>query len=153
MKNKALRGALIAASLALAPLAAHADHRHDHHDPYGDRHWDGHHDWRGGIVIRDHHPHWHSGRWVHEWHGGVLGWWWIVDGMWHPYAAPVYPYPAPYAPPVIIEREAPPVVIIPQPAVPQSGPYWYYCDSARGYYPYVTRCPEGWRPVSPTPPQ
>ena len=28
-------------------------------------------------------------------------------------------------------------------------PYWYYCDSEETYYPYVTECPEGWRPVVP----
>ena len=39
---------------------------------------------------------------------------------------------------------------------PASGPppqqFWYYCDSGRGYYPYVTSCPEPWRPVPATPP-
>ncbi len=29
---------------------------------------------------------------------------------------------------------------------------WYYCDSAKAYYPYVANCPEGWRPVQATPP-
>lgn len=29
---------------------------------------------------------------------------------------------------------------------------WYYCDSAKGYYPYVSQCPEGWRSVPATPP-
>jgi hypothetical protein len=24
---------------------------------------------------------------------------------------------------------------------------WYYCDSAKAYYPYVSTCPEAWRPV------
>ena len=27
--------------------------------------------------------------------------------------------------------------------------YWYYCGSARAYYPYVGACPEGWTPVVP----
>lgn len=42
-----------------------------------------------------------------------------------------------------------------QPA-PASSQNWYYCESARAYYPYVQRCPEKWRPVAaqpPTPPQ
>lgn len=30
---------------------------------------------------------------------------------------------------------------------------WYYCDSARAYYPYVQSCAEGWRPVAATPPR
>jgi hypothetical protein len=42
------------------------------------------------------------------------------------YGDPMYPYP--------------------EPAAPQ---YWYYCDSAGAYYPYVAECPEGWQPVVP----
>jgi hypothetical protein len=30
---------------------------------------------------------------------------------------------------------------------PAHAAQWYYCDSARAYYPYVSACPEGWRPV------
>jgi hypothetical protein len=29
---------------------------------------------------------------------------------------------------------------------------WYYCDSAKNYYPYVQQCAEGWRTVPATPP-
>jgi hypothetical protein len=29
---------------------------------------------------------------------------------------------------------------------------WYYCDSARSYYPYSSQCSEGWRTVPATPP-
>lgn len=29
---------------------------------------------------------------------------------------------------------------------------WYYCDSARAYYPYVAGCAEGWRTVPSAPP-
>jgi hypothetical protein len=35
----------------------------------------------------------------------------------------------------------------PQP--PESG-YWYYCKDAKGYYPYVKRCPSGWMKVVPS---
>ncbi|HYR35494.1 MAG TPA: DUF6515 family protein [Burkholderiales bacterium] len=42
----------------------------------------------------------------------------------------------------------PPVAQAPAPA-PGT---WYYCDSARGYYPYVSQCPEGWRSVPASPP-
>lgn len=31
--------------------------------------------------------------------------------------------------------------------------YWYYCDSAHTYYPYVSTCPEPWRPVVAQPEQ
>ena len=27
--------------------------------------------------------------------------------------------------------------------------WWYWCSSARGYYPYVGACPEGWQRVAP----
>lgn len=76
-----------------------------------------------------------------------------------------YPY---YAAPVVYNA-APVVVQAPQPAyVPQSPPprqaapmmqasdnnSWYYCSSAKGYYPYVKQCPEPWQrvPASPAPP-
>ena len=32
---------------------------------------------------------------------------------------------------------------------PGSNGYWYYCQSARAYYPYVPTCPEAWVPVLP----
>ena len=34
----------------------------------------------------------------------------------------------------------------------QTAGNWYYCDSAKSYYPYVGQCPEGWRTVPATPP-
>jgi len=38
-------------------------------------------------------------------------------------------------------------------AAPAAAPgTWYYCDSAKAYYPYVNECKEGWRPVPATPP-
>jgi hypothetical protein len=38
--------------------------------------------------------------------------------------------------PVYIEREPPPLA--PPPA------YWYYCVSAKAYYPSAPTCPEEW---------
>jgi len=35
---------------------------------------------------------------------------------------------------------------------PSPGGIWYYCDSAKAYYPYVPECKEGWREVPATPP-
>jgi hypothetical protein len=67
----------------------------------------------------------------------------------------VVPFGVPYAyPPVVVAP--PPVYVQPSPQVyvqppPQS--YWYYCDSAQAYYPYIQQCPDGWRQVTPTPPQ
>ncbi|HJY75391.1 MAG TPA: DUF6515 family protein [Burkholderiales bacterium] len=40
----------------------------------------------------------------------------------------------------------------PQAAAPQAA-NWYYCESSKNYYPYVTECKEGWRQVPATPPQ
>jgi hypothetical protein len=36
---------------------------------------------------------------------------------------------------------------------PQASATWYYCESSKTYYPYVSQCPEGWRAVPATPPQ
>ena len=54
---------------------------------------------------------------------------------------------------------AAPVAPPPQALPPQAGPApqeapgtWYYCESAKAYYPYVGECKEGWRPVPATPP-
>ena len=99
-------------------------------------------------------------------HGGGPGWWGIGLGLglgWeaariaNPYYYPAYPvyyYPAPvynYYP-----ANPPAVVIEPAPAgatpPAQSVPNWYYCESARGYYPTVRQCPEAWRLVPATPP-
>lgn len=57
----------------------------------------------------------------------------------------------PAQPTVYVEQPAP--VMTPPPPAPQQVPaYWYYCQSARGYYPYVRECAEAWQPVLPQPP-
>ena len=65
--------------------------------------------------------------------------------FWAPwyYPPPYYYYPAP----VVV---SPPVTYIEQGAA--SGSWWYYCESVKGYYPYVKECPAGWERVAPTPP-
>lgn len=135
---------LLSSTLAARGLAAEwQGHEeggwHGHEVP----HW-GHGDiarFREGDLDR-----WRGGHWFHGRHFGRLGWWWIVGGAWYFYPAPVYPYPDPYIPPAVVTRVPPP----PTPSPPQ---YWYYCDSVKGYYPYVADCPEGWRRVAPqTPP-
>ncbi|MGE5638797.1 MAG: hypothetical protein ACM30H_01770 [Clostridia bacterium] len=81
------------------------------------------------------HPGFHSGVHTRIFIGAPL----VVA----PFAAyPYYYAPAPvyYAPPPPAYVEAPP---------PQQ--YWYYCASARAYYPYVQDCPGGWQRVLPTP--
>jgi len=99
--------------------------------------------WRRGDIARFHErdlDRWHGGRWFHGEHIGREGWWWIVDGTWYFYPAPVYPYPDPYSPPEVAAQASP---------APQ---YWYYCTSQKEYYPYITSCPEPWQPVPATPP-
>lgn len=123
----------------------------------GGRHGEERH-WQGREIHRFHEHDlrvWQGGRWHHGRHEGRLGWWWIAAGIWYFYPSPVYPYPDPYTPPVTIINQQPPVVVAPQanaPAQPTTQ-FWYYCDSAKGYYPYVPSCPEAWRPVPAQPPQ
>jgi len=105
--------------------------------------------WRRGDIARFHErdfERWRGGRWFHGDHLGRLGWWWIVDGAWYFYPAPVYPYPDPYRPPSVAVQVPPTVTAPPAPQ------YWYYCASQREYYPYITSCPEAWQPVPATPP-
>lgn len=134
-----------------APLSAVAQHR-DH-----DRAW------RGDIRHFDNHDlhRWRSGAWRHGSHGGRIGWWWVAGGAWYFYPQPVYPYPDPYRPPVVVVEQAPAPVVIPVPVqpAPQVAPapqapaaqFWYYCESAGSYYPYVPTCPSGWKTVPATP--
>ena len=111
--------------------------------------------WHGDIRHFDHRDlhHWRSGRWHHGSHRGHLGWWWVAGGTWYSYAQPVYPYPDPYRPPVVVVEQVPAPVLIPVPLQPaQPVPqFWYYCQAAGGYYPYVPNCPSGWTAVPATP--
>lgn len=118
--------------------------------------------WHGDIRQFDHHDmhRWRSGAWRHGSHGGRVGWWWVAGGMWYFYPQPVYPYPDPYRPPVIVVEQAPQPVVVPIQPAPQVAPvvtppaiqFWYYCEAAGAYYPYVATCPSGWKTVPATPP-
>jgi hypothetical protein len=71
--------------------------------------------------------------------------------FWYPYPYPyaypyAYPYPA-YSPPVVVQQ--PPVYVQPESQAPSRTQYWYYCQSAQAYYPYVRECPGGWMQVVP----
>jgi Family of unknown function (DUF6515) len=48
---------------------------------------------------------------------------------------------------------APPAQTAPAAPQPSASATWYYCESSKTYYPYVSQCPEGWRAVPATPPQ
>ncbi|OGA66905.1 MAG: hypothetical protein A3F77_01185 [Betaproteobacteria bacterium RIFCSPLOWO2_12_FULL_67_28] len=68
-----------------------------------------------------------------------------------------YPYPyyyPPYQPSVVVVPSEPTVYVERPggPAAPESAAYWYYCEGAGAYYPYVRECPGGWQHVSPRPP-
>ena len=85
--------------------------------------------------------------------------WWrpvlIGPPYWSPYyAPPVVVEPSPQ--PVVVQPAPPPVVV--QPPAPQvyvqpddRAAYFYYCDSAKTYYPNVKDCPQGWTRVAPQP--
>jgi hypothetical protein len=111
------------------------------------------HPWRGGDIHGFHHRdlgRWQGGAWRHGHHDGRLGWWWVVGGLWYFYPRPVYPYPDPYVPPVVVA----PAPAQNQPAtVVEPVQYWYYCEATRSYYPYVATCEGGWKPVPASPPQ
>ncbi len=84
----------------------------------------------------------------HGFRGGFIGAH-VVVPLW-PYWGhyrPVYSYPVVSPAPIISVQPVPQVIPPPAPA------YWYYCTNPEGYYPYVSQCPDGWRPVTPTPPQ
>ncbi|MBM4439681.1 MAG: hypothetical protein FJ027_04610 [Candidatus Rokubacteria bacterium] len=74
---------------------------------------------------------------------------------WGPYPYWYYPPPAyVYAPPPLVVQEAPPVYVQQTPPPPPTAApeqYWYYCESAGGYYPTVPSCPEAWVKVPPRP--
>ncbi len=147
--------AVLSCLLTLAPLGAQANPR-----------------WHGEIKRFERHDmgHWRGGAWKHGHHNGRLGWWWVVGGAWYFYPQPIYPYPNPYVPSVVVAPQ--PVVVAPQVySAPQAAPvappeavaptisaapadpqYWYYCDASKTYYPYVATCDAGWRAVPATPP-
>jgi len=145
--KKLIIQAVIAASLAAISLPASADdHRGGEHHEHG---WHDDHRgaWHGDIrhFDRDDSRFWRGGGWRHEWHDGRFGWWWLAAGTWYFYSRPIYPYPDPYIPPVVVVN--PPPEIVPAPPVQ----YWYFCAAANGYYPYVPSCPEGWQAVPASP--
>jgi hypothetical protein len=103
------------------------------------------------------HRHQHHHRHRHHHHARFsVGFgpsvWWTPYPYWY-YAPPPY---AVYAPPPVVVQE-PPVYIQQETAPPPAPPaaaepqYWYYCESAKGYYPTVPSCAEAWVKVPPRP--
>ena len=102
-----------------------------------------------GHRSHGHRSHWHRGH-RHRDHGFRHGFRGPrvrvgigLGTFWGPYWGEGPDWPHDVYPPVVAP---PPVVVQPSPH------YWYYCDSAQAYYPYVPQCPAGWRPVTPPPP-
>ena len=93
----------------------------------------------------------HDG-WHHGWHDSHYGWWWASAGLWALRPVPIYLYDPYVSSPsvVVVQPSAPSAPVV---AAQPTQQYWYYCDAAQAYYPYVSTCPAGWRPVPANPPQ
>ncbi len=143
---------LLLGAVSLSALAQPREREHERdHDRGRGRGW--------GGDIRHFESHdavrWRQGYWHHGHHEGRLGWWWVIGGLWYFYPQPVYPYPDPYQPPVVVIQQSAPVAPAPAPAPAPSvaaPQVWYYCEASSSYYPYVPTCPGGWKVVPATPP-
>jgi hypothetical protein len=124
------------------------------------------HGFRGGWHGDMNHFHqydieiWRGGHWYHGFHDGRNAWWWFAGGIWYAYSAPVYPYPDPFIPPVVmVQTPQPPVYVeqtpsaqvVQQAPAPTGTQFWYYCTNPKGYYPYVPNCSVDWQKVPATP--
>ena len=119
---------LIFVMLSISP--AYADHGHG----------SGGHGWEGGWVFP-------------ALVGGIIAYDLAYPYRYPYYPNPVYtqPYPV-YATPYPVYTQPNTVYVQPAPAQPPAQ-FWYYCAAAKGYYPYVPNCPEGWKSVPAQPPQ
>jgi hypothetical protein len=109
--------------------------------------------WNAGTASASKRHHGWKGRHHHHGHGGWGGWgWWgprvVVDvapgWWWRPVVSLPVVVPFPSHSRVVVEE---PLVYVQKTAPPAS--YWYWCESAEQYYPYVSSCPEPWVPVAP----
>jgi len=157
----------VAISVLMATSSTYADE--DHHanerDYHGREAAREHHEARRDhyvFALRDVHRFnhdefnlWRGGRWNQTCYLGRCGWWWFTGGQWYFYDRPLYPYPLMVSEVTYLEPLAPQVPVMAAPPAPVSLPAqtWYYCESARSYYPYVPSCPEGWKPVPAQPPR
>jgi hypothetical protein len=102
------------------------------------------------------HGDWHRGHWVHDRHGGRLGWWWVVGPVWHYYSRPHSFVVVEQAPPVIVEQAPPatPVTVVQPAPAPAPSPVLYYCKATGTHYPETLHCPGAWLVMTAeTPPQ
>jgi hypothetical protein len=127
-------------------------------------HADEHRRGRGYTFARARMPvqEWNRGHWVHDRHGGRLGWWWVVGAGWYFYERPHSTVIVQQAPPVVVQQVPAPaqtVVVQAPPEQPQvaqapSQPVIYYCKATGTNYPETMSCPGGWQIMTAmTPPQ
>ena len=127
---------MTAVLLVISTVPGHADRGGHGYKGYG---YKGH-----ASRSHGHRGHWHTGHWHRRpWHSGVRVF--ISPGLVVPFGS----YWESYSPSPVVVAPAPRVYVAPAPPPPT---YWYYCDAAQAYYPYVQQCPGGWRQVLPTPP-
>jgi len=86
--------------------------------------------WQGQMDDFD-PGYWQHGVWRHGLHNHRLGWWYKVRMDWFAFDEPALPYPSHLTP-----------------AGYPAG-WWYWCDPAGDYYPYVTLCPAPWTQMKP----
>lgn len=77
--------------------------------------------------------------------GALLSPWYYREPYYSSY--PTFVEVVPAGPTVYIEQPR-----AAQPAAPDAGSWWYYCNESRTYYPYVRECVSPWQRVAPTPP-
>ncbi len=135
-KRRALLVLLGALLLAGAPGQAEARGKHGSHGH-------GYHKGHGGYAYHGGQRH-HRG---YKHHGAHFSLW--LGPLWYaPYAYPHY-YPYHRETAVIVEERT---VYVERPAsAAPAESWWYYCESAGGYYPDVASCPKGWLKVPPRP--
>jgi hypothetical protein len=128
---------------AMTVTPSEAAGRHGGGGHHGGSHHHGRSHGHGSVVVGI-GPWWGPG-----WSGGWPYYGYSPYYSYYPYS--YYPYSYypgyPYYPPTVSE----PSTYIQLERAIQSTPqlFWYYCESAAGYYPAVQSCPESWLPVTP----
>ncbi len=147
--SRAVVASFLALALFVVPVApsfagGHGGGGHGGHGFHGHPGFVGHPGFHGHARFHGHpgfdgHPRFHG-----HFHGhGVIvvstSFWWGPGWWGYPYYYPPY-----YYPPQVVVQPAP---VIGEEQPPQS--YWYYCPSARAYYPTAPTCSEAWVKVPP----
>ena len=102
--------------------------------------------WQGGASRSGSWHGSHGGHHHRHFHGSTV--FFGSSFFWSPWWYAPWPYYPPYYSTVVTE----PPVYIQGPTGPTVPSFWYYCQSAQGYYPNVQSCPEDWIRVPPRSP-